>query len=298
MKIAAVVVTYNRCDMLKQCIEKLLAQTVPCDILAVDNASTDGTAEYLSGLGERRVSCLRMSENTGGAGGFYAGIRKAFEDGYELLWLLDDDTFPENDALERLVEAGNSLNGNYGWLSSKALWTDGGICRMNVQRITPYKDLKEFDGEMKVCCMASFVSLLLPAETVRKYGCPVKDFFIWSDDWEYTRRVSRHEQCFMVPDSIVIHAMKRNTVADIAEDSPDRLPRYRYLYRNDVYLYRREGIIGWVWLIMKDCWHSFKVLTRRRTDRRAALRIIWSGFREGVKFLPAAETGELDKGKV
>lgn len=293
MKIAAVVVTYNRCDMLKQCIEKLLTQTVPCDILVVDNDSTDETPEYLSGLRNERVSCLRMSENTGGAGGFNAGMHKAAEDGYELLWLLDDDTFPEKDALEKLTEAGNSLNGHYGWLSSKALWTDGGICRMNVQRITPYKDLKEFDGDMKSACMASFVSLLLPAETIRKYGYPVKEFFIWSDDWEYTRRISRHEPCFMVPDSIVTHAMKQNTVADIAEDSRERIPRYRYLYRNDVYLYRREGVGGWIWLIMKDCWHSFKVLTRRRSDRRLALNIIWSGFREGIGFLPDAETGKL-----
>lgn len=291
MKITAVVVTYNRCDMLRQCVGKLLAQTVPCDILIVDNASTDETAGYLSALGEERVSCLRMTENTGGAGGFYAGMHRAFDEGYELIWLLDDDTFPEPDALERLLETDRKLGGKYGWLSSKALWTDGNICRMNVQRVTPYKDLKEFDGSIKPVCMASFVSLLVPAGTVRKYGYPVKDFFIWSDDWEYTRRVSRHEPCFMIPDSVVTHAMKQNTVADISEDSRERLPRYRYLYRNDVYLYRGEGLLGRIWLIMKDCWHSFKVLTRRKSDRRMALDIIWSGYREGRKFHPGRERG-------
>lgn len=292
MKTAAIVVTYNRCEMLKKCIDRLLAQTVSCDILVVDNASTDGTAEYLSGLKDERISCLRMPENTGGAGGFNAGLHKAFDDGYELLWLLDDDTFPNPDTLERLIGAGEKLGGNYGWLSSKALWTDGNICRMNVQRVTPYKDLKEFDGDMKAVCMASFVSLLLPAETVRKYGYPIRDFFIWSDDWEYTRRISRNEPCYMIPDSVVTHAMKQNTFADIAEDSRERLARYRYLYRNDVYLYRREGLFGRIWLIMKDCWHSFKVLTRRRSDRRMALKIIWSGYREGRKFFPEAENGE------
>ena len=291
MRITAVVVTYNRCDMLKICLEKLLAQTVPCDILVVDNAGTDGTAEYVAGLGCGRLTYMRMAENTGGAGGFNAGMHRAYGDGYDLLWLLDDDTFPEPDALEKLLEAGKALK--YGWLSSKALWTDGGICRMNVQRRTPYKDIKIFEGDRISACMASFVSLLLPAETIRKYGFPVKEFFIWSDDWEYTRRVSRHEPCYLIPGSAVTHAMKRNTVADIAEDSRDRLERYRYLYRNDVYLYRGEGLVGWLWVIAKDCWHSFKVLTRRKSDRRRALKIIWSGFREGVRFLPPAETGEL-----
>lgn len=37
MKIAAVVVTYNRLELLKQCVQRLLAQSVPCDVLLVDN---------------------------------------------------------------------------------------------------------------------------------------------------------------------------------------------------------------------------------------------------------------------
>ena len=45
--IAAVVVTYNRLDLLRQCVEALRRQTEACDILIVDKASKDGTEQWL-----------------------------------------------------------------------------------------------------------------------------------------------------------------------------------------------------------------------------------------------------------
>lgn len=77
---------------------------------------------------------------------------------------------------------------------------------MNLQRVTPYKDLPGFDGERIPAVMASFVSLFLRTETVRRYGLPIAEFFIWSDDWEYTRRISRAQPCYVVPASRVVHA--------------------------------------------------------------------------------------------
>lgn len=45
---AVVVVTYNRLELLKECLKQVENQTVPAQkIIVVDNASTDGTAEYL-----------------------------------------------------------------------------------------------------------------------------------------------------------------------------------------------------------------------------------------------------------
>ncbi len=46
-RVAVVVVTYNRLEFLKRCVDSLHKQTVPCDILVVDNASTDETAQWL-----------------------------------------------------------------------------------------------------------------------------------------------------------------------------------------------------------------------------------------------------------
>ena len=81
--------------------------------------------------------------------------------------------------------------------------------------------------------MASFVSLFLPAGIVREMGLPIKDFFIWTDDWEFTRRISRKYLFCAVADSVVIHKSKSNMGANIVTESENRLGRFDYLYRND-----------------------------------------------------------------
>lgn len=287
--VAAVVVTYNRLALLQQCIAHLKAQTVPCDILLIDNASTDGTGAWAAG--QKEIQYYNTGANLGGAGGFNIGMRRAVESGYDYVWVMDDDTLPNPDALEKLLEADEILGGDYGWLSSKCLWTDGNICPMNLQRTSPYRDAHISRDSKKTIPvqMASFVSLFLPRETLLIHGLPISDFFIWSDDWEFTRRVSRKKPCYAVTQSSVIHAMKSNTVVNIASDSMDRLPRYFYAYRNDVYLYRREGLKGWAWLLAKDCWHCMQVLLCGDKNKAKKLNIIVKGFRDGTKFYPEIE---------
>lgn len=106
MTVWAVVTTWNRQNLLARCLSCLVAQTRPCDrILVVDNASDDGTGGMLETNWSARVEVLRLPTNTGGAGGFNAGIRAAVEAGAERVWLMDDDVLPAPDALERLLAA-------------------------------------------------------------------------------------------------------------------------------------------------------------------------------------------------
>ena len=158
---------------------------------------------------------------------------------------------------------------------------------MNRQRRTPYTDLPGYDGERIPAVMASFVSLLLRTDRVRAYGLPIAEFFIWSDDWEYTRRLSLAQPCYVVPASRVIHAMQNPGTVNIAADAPQRWARYRYFYRNDVVLYRREGLRGWLWLLAKDLWHTVQVLRDRRGQRLVRIATIWRGFAAGVRFHPS-----------
>lgn len=283
--IITVVVTYNRLSLLKKCIDCLRKQTIKTDILLFDNASNDGTSTWASN--QEDIIYIRSNDNLGGAAGFSKGIKEACLLNYEYIWIMDDDCLPNNNALEELLKADGLLKGDYGWLSSMCLWTDGGICPMNLQRKTPYKDIDiNTNANLIDSCMASFVSLFLKKETVIKYGLPIEEFFIWTDDWEYTRRISRIEKCYTVKSSIVTHAMKNKTVVNIAIDTDDRLERYKYFYRNDVYLYRKEGIIGWFWLVAKDIYHSLLVIKSLRSNR---LPIIWKGFNNGLSFKPKIE---------
>ena len=207
---AAVVVTHNRIDLLRQCVAQLENQTCACDILVVDNASTDGTAQWLESQPD--LHCRNTGANLGGAGGFNLGMRWAVETGYDYVWVMDDDTLPQPDALEKLLEADKILEGNYGWLSSVVLWVDGSECRMNRQKLN--KRFYEFSPLLKYGLVqaeqATFVSLFLRSETIRRFGLPIKEFFIWGDDIEFTRRIAVRGglPCFTVGQSQVIHATK------------------------------------------------------------------------------------------
>lgn len=281
------VVTYNRLPLLRQCLAALTSQTaLGLTIFLIDNASTDGTAEAVAAMTLPNLVYRNTGKNLGGAGGFAYGVREAALAGYDALWLMDDDTLPTPTALAEFLQADRDLHGRYGWLSGRALAPDGTDQPMNLQRVTPYKDLPNFDGARIPAVMASFVSLFLRTETVRRYGLPIAEFFIWSDDWEYTRRISRAQPCYVIPASRVVHAMQNPGIVNIAADVPARWERYRYFYRNDVVLYRREGMRGWLWLLAKDAWHTVQVLRSPQGRKAWRIGIIWKGFFAGVRFAP------------
>ena len=287
--VAAVVVTYNRLPLLQKCIKALEAQTSLCDILVVNNDSTDGTTEWLEAQQSDSLRTRNTGANLGGAGGFNYGMRWAVEDGYEFLWVMDDDCIPKPDALEKLLEADEVLKGEYGWLSSKVLWKDGSICKMNLQRKTIATNLKGFDKPLTPAVMASFVSLFLSARIVRELGLPIKEFFIWTDDWEFTRRISRHYPCYAASNSVVVHESASNTGADIATECAERLDRFDYLYRNDVYLYRREALKGSCYEAARLGFHCLKVIIKSPDSKGKRLKKIVIGTKEGLFFSPSIE---------
>ena len=113
-KTVAVIVTYNRKALLLECLKHLAEQTArDFDIMVVDNASTDGTGQTLAPLAQAgKILYLNTGANLGGAGGFSFGVKQAVEQGYEYLWLMDDDTLPKPDAFEKFLQADKELDGN------------------------------------------------------------------------------------------------------------------------------------------------------------------------------------------
>lgn len=291
-KVTAVIVTFNRKELLKESIEALLNQNYKnFDVIVVDNASTDGTYDYIKDIIEINdgVRYVNTGANLGGAGGFNYGIREAYNNKCDFIWVMDDDCIVHNDTLEKLIEADENLNGEYGFLASKVLWKDGNICQMNVPRQTLTKNIQKFNVNQQPVVMASFVSLFIKSDIVKELGLPIKDFFIWTDDWEYTRRISRKHKCYLINDSVVTHKSKSNIGANIANDSEDRLDRYKYLYRNDVYLYRREGFRGWVYLIARLMVHIIRIIMSKNDGKIKKIKILLSSSISGMKFNPEIE---------
>lgn len=289
-KVAAIVVTFNRKADLLHNIEALKNQVYDnLDILVIDNASTDGTAEALKDLIENGdIQYFNTGANLGGAGGFNYGMRVAAEKEYSHLWIMDDDCIPEPLTLDNLMKADEKLQGDYGFLSSVAYWKDGSICNMNIQKTSLKEKIADYESELVPVIMATFVSALFPLGMVKKYGLPIKEFFIWSDDLEYTRRISRNEKCYVVNSSRVLHDMKSNDKVNIATDSPDRLSRYSYLYRNEVYLYRREGIKGILYLCARVCFHVLKAFGAK-DNKMGRVKVILKSFFKGWNFKPETE---------
>lgn len=292
MKVLAIVVTYNRSPMLASCLNALEKQTRMCHVLVVDNASTDDTPVVLANWAAANHTSLRLEANLGGAGGFHMGMRWGVEQGYDYLWVMDDDTMPEPSALEALLAADHALGGQYGFLSSTALWTDGTPCRMNLQKPITKKNSPELTRlGLRAIKQATFVSCFFPCPIVRKYGLPIKEFFIWGDDVEYTRRIAvrNHEPCYWVRASKVIHAMATNNGSSLATDSAERIPRYNYTFRNENFLYRQEGMGGFLLYTARCLVHLLRIIFKAKSDRRRRMGVIVKQFFAGLRFNPRIE---------
>ncbi len=213
--IAAVVVTFNRKQLLTECVDALLTQTHPVHrIIVIDNASTDGTPESLQEKGYLNnplIEYVRLAENTGGAGGFHEGVKRAYEMGYEWIWLMDDDAEPEPNALEFLAK--NFEIKEVSALASMVVDPDGisllhrgyvsfqGIFSLFHQPLS----LDAYHQKVVEIDMASFVGILVNRRSVAKIGLPKKEFFIQHDDLEYCLRLRQTGKILLVPDSIIIH---------------------------------------------------------------------------------------------
>jgi len=238
--VCAVVVTYNRKNLLIECLEALRKQTRPIQgIYLIDNASTDGTPELLLEKGyiselppqnlkepwekefivqnltngeEIKLHYVRMHENTGGAGGFYEGVKRGHERGYDWLWLMDDDAEPKEDALENLSIY--FKNSNIVALAGTVLLPNGAIAihhrgRINFKNVFPLiqipLQLEEYQKQAVEIDMASFVGLLVKRDATKKIGFPKKDFFIHHDDVEYCIRLRNIGKILLVPKSVIFH---------------------------------------------------------------------------------------------
>lgn len=292
-QVLAVVVTYNRKTLLLEALQHLFQQSVPLDILVVDNASTDGTKEALEDyLQHQQIIYLNTGSNMGGAGGFYKGTKYALEHNYEYIWLMDDDTMAQEDALEKLLKA-KDIVGEFGFLASDVRWIDHAPCVMNVPNVDYNNWNQSIDylqqGYLRLK-HASFVSCFINGKVAKELGLPIKEFFIWGDDSEYTRRISLKYPCYFVSDSKVIHKIKQNIAVDIIQETSDRLMRYEYSYRNQYYVICMEGSKkDKFYYHYKTILDMIRVIKSKTPNKKKKLKLIWKGWRAAKKFKPKIE---------
>ena len=280
--VGAIVITRNRRELLRECLEALLGQTRAADaVLVVDNASTDGTRQMLA---EKfpGVQLLALEVNEGASGGFHEGMRRGLELGFSWLWVMDDDTIPEPTALERLLAARERLDGlpEPVMLASRIVWTDGRLHPLN----PPGLRLGDMDLMVRASARGllplrwnTFPSTLLKREALERHGLPLKHFFLWSDDIEHSARLLRDEVGYVVADSVAQH---KTATAYPPWEGGDR---FYYAVRNGIYILRGEALRR-----QEKRHHTVIILgqtlryLRFNRLRLHSLRLVARGVRDGV----------------
>ena len=199
-RITAVVVTFNRIDLLQRLVSRL--RTVPevDEILVIDNASTDGTGEWLTATATSADSTpphrpelhhRTLTRNRGGAGGFHDGLAWAMERGADLAWLMDDDGIPETDCLARLL---TRTDLDFWGPAVLAEQDPTRLCfpirlpgRTNVVHHMAEVERAARDGLIPDVVIP-FNGVLVTRDLVKRIGLPREEFFIWGDDVEYLWR--------------------------------------------------------------------------------------------------------------
>jgi GT2 family glycosyltransferase len=242
MKIIAVVVTYNRRQLLTECIDALLNQTNrDFDILIIDNNSSDGTGEYCKNLKIERIIYYNTGANLGGAGGFAKGINYALSHNYDWCWVMDDDTIATRTALQSLVDNIKLSNSDISFIASIVRWKDGSSCKMNMQGLEPdwLGDGEKIENHMLKVKYSSFVSTMVNLKIAHEMGLPIAEMFIYGDDLEYTTRLATKAHGYVDMNSVVVHKMAENVGANLLTSTPERVERYFYNYRNRIYVCRK-----------------------------------------------------------
>ena len=298
MHVVAVVVTWNRRDLLVESLDAVRGQSTPvAATVVVDNASTDGTDEVLAAYDGLDV--VTLSENTGGAGGFAAGIERALA-AYDpdLVWLMDDDTVAEPTALEEALAVYAGAEPTPAVVASRAVWTDGRDHPMNTPRRKPGASETEVRDARAVGAMpirsASFVSILCEVAAIRERGLPIADYFLWNDDFEFSTRLLRGRSGLYCPASVVVHKTKAFGSTDA-----DPGPRFYYEVRNKTWLYTRsDGLAP----LEKAMYAGSTVRRWVRTmaasrDRRTLWRGLGRGLRDGIRSGPRTNDAVLTRAR-
>lgn len=250
--LAAVIVTYNRKELLGNNIRMLLKQTLPFDrIFIVDNCSTDGTYDYLIQQGwmdEGPFVYVKTASNIGGAGGFYTGTKAAFEAGADWIVLMDDDGAAADErTFALLFQAARKLYAKNRKLFVNALVQQGELLSFKINRMYSVEEALAAAREGIIEGAANpFNGTMLSRELVEAIGYPNPDFFIKGDEVNYKQRAfDAGAHVVTVVDARYIHprpdTQEKTVLGKKIPFFVEAPWKEYYAARNFTYMYKQKG---------------------------------------------------------
>lgn len=292
MKIAAAVVTYNRKEELIKNIRAILDQTYVVDkYYIIDNHGSDNTETFLRENGILDNSIIKyvyLSENIGGAGGFYTGLKMAYDDGFDCVCLMDDDGRPaDKEMMKNLVDMAEKLResqkeillnslvcGNEDILS---FGLNGGI---KTKKIATQRE----ENNLLMGTINPFNGTLVSRELIELIGFPNKDFFIKGDEEDYYKRALKAGAFVAtVYNSNYYHPIlerKNFTILGKQYKGSTEVPwKEYYRARNFTYMFKRDGEP--MKYVRQNIRHILVAL-KYNPKRWSAVKMILKGWSDGV----------------
>lgn len=292
MKIFAVVVTYNRFQLLQRNID-CLRKNRPIDhIVVVNNGSTDGTKEWLDL--QQDLTVIHQS-NVGGSGGFYTGIEYAYQHGADWIWCMDDDVFPRAECLQEMLKYADYPQ--LGILAPRRLM-EGKIftndfLAYNLTR--PFSSMyqqklikQEVTGPTEICGTA-FEGLCIRKEAVERIGLPNKELFIFCDDTDYClRAVLAGYKILYIPTALMDKEKFFNNDSWSERNQKKKWKRF-YQIRNSTYLNHHYGknwsvrylrsFIGVMGYILTACFTA----PFSKAWKWSEIPALWQAYQDGLQ---------------
>jgi rhamnopyranosyl-N-acetylglucosaminyl-diphospho-decaprenol beta-1,3/1,4-galactofuranosyltransferase len=253
-------------------------------VYIVDNASTDGTPEFVKSLGPA-ARYRYLPQNTGSAGGFEEALRWAYEAGHRWLWITDDDSIPHHDALEQLLRSVSSHR-DVLMAAPKKVTPEGRLWRAEMIYDSADQTAREpqerlYEGnEPFECDWTANTGLLVRREAIQAGGLPLADLFAFGEDTEYCLRLRRHGRLILVPRATVVHR-------DPSMEWPvpvALLWRSYYVRRNSIYLSSRSRILpprGVASIVLSTIREAIAIL-RKLNAKRLRLRVLIAASYHGL----------------
>lgn len=287
------IVTYNRKELLGRNIEMLLRQTKPFNkIFVIDNCSTDGTFAFLEEKGwleSGPVIYLRTQTNIGGAGGFYTGVKAAYEAGADWIVLMDDDGCAQDQETFRILfeQAQQMYLAGEKKLFVNALVQQGDLLSFKIgQMYTVAEALAAAKNGLLEGEANPFNGTLISRELVTAIGYPNKEFFIKGDEVNYKQRAKEGGgHVVTVVNSRYVHPRTdtfEKKVLGIQVPFFVEAPwKEYYTARNFTYMYKQKGFYKAI--VFELFFVKMLAIFSIKCSKWKTIRMVLRGLKDGWK---------------